>query len=129
MSLAAERAISDCNYNNTQPYFPEFTEGKVVKVHDGDTFHIVANINGVFYRFIVRMYGYDSPELNTDAGKRAKHALETRIMDKIVKVEIHKIREKYGRELATVSDDKGEINKWMIEQGYGIPYKGGTKPK
>lgn len=118
-----EDTIIHCTYDNTEPYFPSFTRGKVVKVYDGDTIHLCANDGtGHPCRFMIRMYGYDSPEIRTDGGSTAKNALESRILNRIVRVEVHKIKEKYGRVLATIYDGQVNINKWMIEQGYGIPY-------
>ncbi len=82
---------------------------------------------------MIRMYGYDSPELRTRnpdeklAGLEAKKVLSERILGKIVKVEILPIKEKFGRLLCNVSDEQGCINDWMIEHGYGKPYFGGHK--
>ena len=123
-----EDVLAQCTYDNTEPYFPSFSMGKVVKVYDGDTFHVAADDGtGHPCRFMVRMYGYDSPELRTDGGSTAKNALESRILNKIVHIEVHKVKEKYGRVLATIYDGQVNINKWMMERGYGIPYDGGKK--
>lgn len=127
--------IQEATYDNTQPFTPLFTNGKCVKVYDGDTIHIAAIVNGDIYRFTIRLYGYDSPEIRSknakekEAGYKAKNALSERIEGKMVNVLIHPIKEKFGRILATISDSKGEVNKWMIENGYGIPYFGGSKEK
>jgi endonuclease YncB( thermonuclease family) len=122
------RKFDGCTYDNTDPYYPRFTRGKVVKVYDGDTIHIVADSgDGRLCRYMIRMYGYDSPEIGTERGKEAKRVLEARIMNKVVKVDVCKEKEKYGRVLATVHDSRGEINRWMVSQGYGTPYYGGKK--
>lgn len=130
-----QERLANCTYENTSPYNPTFSEGKCVKVYDGDTLHIVAEVEGKPYRFIIRMYGYDSPELRTKnpdekkAGYAAKSFLEQRVLGKMVYVHIHPTREKYGRVLATLSDKEGEINQWMIDSKHGFPYFGGTKEK
>lgn len=127
--------LQNATYNNTRPFIPTFTSGKCIKVYDGDTFHIAAVVNGDVYRFVARMYGYDSPELRTknakekEAGYKAKAALDKRIGGKTVSVFCHPIKEKFGRLLVTISDGEGEINKWMVENGHGTPYFGGTKEK
>jgi endonuclease YncB( thermonuclease family) len=122
-----------CTYDNTKPYHPNFIEGKCIRVYDGDTIHIAALMEGKPRRFCIRMFGYDSPELRTKnpeekiAALKSKNILESRILNKIVKISIQNVKEKYGRILAIISDDSGEINKWMIDNGFGKPYFGGTK--
>ena len=37
--------------------------------------------------------------------------------------------DKYGRILVNVYKNKIDINQWMINNGYGYPYFGGTKKK
>jgi endonuclease YncB( thermonuclease family) len=122
--------LEECSYENTEPFYPDIKSGKVVKVYDGDTIHVAALYKNQVYRFMIRLYGYDSPEVkgvSKNDGLRAKDALEKRILNKIVSINILQKKEKYGRLLATISDTDGEINKWMIKEGYGIPYFGGTK--
>lgn len=133
LQLPGKHPLDDATYQNTKPYTPTFEEAKVVKIYDGDTLHVAALINGKPYRFTIRMYGYDSPELKTKdpeekkAAIKARDVLAARIDGRIVKVNIHPIKEKYGRVLADLSDENGQINSWMIEQGHGKPYFGGTK--
>ncbi len=128
-------SLENCTYENCRTFIPTFTQCKCVKVYDGDTLHIVGIVNGKPYRFTSRMYGYDSPEMkssNPDEKKSAQLAkvfLENRVAGKTLNVYIHPIHEKYGRLLVTLSDDQGEINKWMVENGHGKPYFGGTKEK
>lgn len=130
-----EHSLDICTYENCRTFIPSFTQCKCVRVYDGDTVHIVGYINGLPYRFTSRLYGYDSPEMksnNLDEKKCAQNAkifLENRILGKILDVYIHPIHEKYGRLLVTLSDSSGEINKWMVENGHGKPYFGGTKEK
>jgi endonuclease YncB( thermonuclease family) len=81
------------------------------------------------------MNGYDSPEIKTQnqlekmAGLRAKQVLRNRIENKIVQIEILPMKDKYGRLLANISDQEGQINKWMLDNNYGRVYSGGTKEK
>jgi endonuclease YncB( thermonuclease family) len=125
--------LQHATYKNTPPFFPSFTECKVVKVYDGDTFHVAAIVDNKIQRFMIRSMGYDSPELRTKnseekkAGLTAKQALSDRIEGKMVEIKIHRLKDKYGRLLATISDQQGDINQWMLKQGYGVPYTGGTK--
>lgn len=123
------------NKEDLEDFYPNITKAHCISVYDGDTIHIAGYVDGKFYRFMCRMYGYDSPELrskNEEEKKSAliaKHALEQRVLDKVVNVKVHHIREKYGRLLVTLSDSGGNINEWMISNGYGYPYEGGTKKK
>lgn len=122
--------LEEYTYENTEPFYPDIKSGKVVKVYDGDTIHVAALYKKQVYRFMIRMYGYDAPEVkgvSKNDGLRAKEVLEKRILNKTVSVHVHQIKEKYGRLLATITDNDGEINQWMIREGYGTPYFGGTK--
>lgn len=55
-----KKATSECNlYSlNGQAMF-----GKVVYVYDGDTIHIVFNINNTLVKYICRLNGIDTPEI------------------------------------------------------------------
>lgn len=128
--------LEKTTYDNTEVYIPKFKKCKCVKVYDGDTLHVTAEMDGRISRFMIRMYGYDSPEIRTKNPKekedayKAKKALEDRVLNKIVDIKILPIHEKYGRLLATLHDSDGEsINDWMMKNGYGVPYSGGTKEK
>lgn len=125
--------LRNATYENTPPFNPQFTQCKVVKIYDGDTLHVAAVIGDKCHRFMIRMFGYDSPELKSKdiAEKKAaiiaRDVLSQRINGKIVTVEVKPIKEKYGRVLAVLRDNEGCINDWMIANGYGKPYNGGTK--
>jgi len=125
--------LFNSTYKNTPPFFPSFKECKVVKIYDADTWHAAAIVDGKVQRFMIRMMGYDSPELRTKnpaekkAALEAKDALVKRMDQKMVQIEIIPKKEKYGRLLAIVRDEQGEVNKWMVDHGYGKPYFGGKK--
>jgi endonuclease YncB( thermonuclease family) len=79
---------------------------------------------------------------------KSKHALMTKVCDsvpelsttptnveldacvqknrKVIQV-ICKEFDKYGRLLVEIPNDVGTVNDWMIQQGYGYAYDGGTK--
>ena len=123
------------NVKEVPDFYPNITKAKCISVYDGDTVHIVGKVDGKYYKFACRMIGYDSPEIRSKnieeqkSATRAKEVLEQRVLNKTVKVQVHHKREKYGRLLVTLSDSKGDINQWMIQNGYGYPYEGGTKKK
>jgi endonuclease YncB( thermonuclease family) len=128
------------NYKDTIPFVPPIPEGIVIKVYDGDTITVASKLpysESPLYRFQVRLAGIDSPEMkgNTEeektAAKLAQQALESLILNKKVYLE-DRTTEKYGRILANVyldTDNKQKINvnKWMLDNGYAIPYDGKTK--
>lgn len=127
--------IQNISYKDTIPFVPPITLGKVIKVYDGDTFTLAAQLpynSTITYRFSIRINGIDSPEIkSTFAVEKqlailSRDALSNLIMDKIVSLKNISI-EKYGRILADVYLDELHVNKWMIENGYGIKYNGGTK--
>ena len=115
--------------------------GKIVDVYDGDTFTACFKFNDTIIKHKFRTLGYDSPEIkplkseeNRDLIKKnavvARDAFKyiTECEKKLVLLKMHKF-DKYGRILVTVFQNKVNINKWMIENGYGIEYNGGTKEK
>lgn len=113
---------------NTKPYFPQITRGKVIKVYDGDTIWVVSKIHGNVYRFNIRMYGYNSPELRDKNPLEQKKAVLARdflkdlINNKMIDIRVIPEKEKYGRILAYVYHENKCINNLMIENGHGVPY-------
>ena len=150
-AIFVKKKLTRCNKYNTPLY--QFNNKKfyckVVDVYDGDTITIVTNLNNKFYKYKVRMYGYDSPELkprknipNRDEiitkAKEARTTLRNLILDKIVVIEIGDTTwDKYGRLIGTIymkinngltmKSYNTNINKFMIDNNYGYEYFGGTK--
>ena len=115
---------------------------KIVDVYDGDTVRGVFENNGVYNKWTIRMFGYDSPEIrpsrkleNRDEIKRkakeSRDYLKSKILGKTIFLHCLDF-DKYGRVLANIySDEFGQktINEHMVEMNYGYPYFGGTKKK
>ena len=132
-------AITLAEYKTIKPFSPVIKYGKAVKVYDGDTIWVAASpegmINKPVYRFNIRMFGYDSPELKSknsqekEAAIRARDALEGLLKNKILRIEQCEKIDKYGRILATIyiGDSNKSVNDWMVANGHGYPYNGGTK--
>jgi endonuclease YncB( thermonuclease family) len=86
----------------------------------------------VIYRFYVRLNGIDSPEIKGKTetekklAKQSRDALNNLIYGKIVKLENISM-EKYGRLLAIVMCNSINVNNWMLENKYAVPYDGGKK--
>jgi endonuclease YncB( thermonuclease family) len=127
--------FSTITYENTVPFVPQVTYGKVIKLYDGDTITIATKLpypKSPVYRISVRLNGIDTPEIKghtqkeKDLAKKIRDTLQTKLMDKIVQLK-NTSSEKYGRLLADVYLDGVCINTWMIEQGFAVAYSGGTK--
>jgi endonuclease YncB( thermonuclease family) len=115
---------------------------KVVEYYDGDTVRIAFIPAGAAapVQYKARMLGYDSPELHPlmsranrvaekKAAERAREALHAKVgAEGLVWVKCGKF-DKYGRVLVTMFDRAtGEdLNQWMLANGYGVPYDGGTR--
>ncbi|MDA3056455.1 thermonuclease family protein [Campylobacter sp. CN_NA1] len=92
--------------------------GKVVKVYDGDTIHI---LDDDLNRFIIRFYGIDAPEIKQPFGKKSREFLAKKISGKRVKIQI-KNKDKYRRILGIVTYRKKDINAEMVKNGYAWSY-------
>ena len=130
-------SVDDATWKNTVAFVPPVTQGKVIKVYDGDTITIASKLpfrNSPIYKFPVRLIGIDSPEIKgkSDAeimlAKQSRDALNDLIFGKTVKL-CDVSTEKYGRLLANVYIDGIHVNKWMLDNKYAIEYDGGTKTR
>jgi endonuclease YncB( thermonuclease family) len=115
--------------------------GKVLHVYDGDTLWLAVVYPGhKVYRYRVRMYGYDAPELHplkttpnleeiVDAAKRSTEKLkELTSRTGFVEVEFFAY-DKYGRPMVklTIPGQSRTINDQMMQGGFGVEYYGGKK--
>jgi micrococcal nuclease len=135
-----ERKLIDATYKNTQRFNfkKKIFNAKCVKVYDGDTITVVFMIFGEFYKFNIRMSGYDSPEIRSKNPDNIKNALEKKwayesrdfleglILNKIVLLKCEDY-DKYGRILGTVELNGIDINNVMLSRGYCRIYDGGHK--
>jgi endonuclease YncB( thermonuclease family) len=131
--------LSDMSYNDLNEYTYSFTKAKVIKIYDGDTFWVGAWFDNNIYRFKIRLYGIDCPELRNTKSKtsaeKSKQYLVDTVLNKIVDIKIlnhkvvnnKKIEEKYGRLLANISIDGVDIATEMIRLDLGLAYYGGKK--
>ena len=98
---------------------------EVHRVIDGDT--VVLNIHlgmDIFARRPVRLRNVNAPEINTEAGARAKAWLQERL-GRSVQVETG-VRGMYGRILGTIYVNESgvvtNVNDLMISEGIAEPY-------
>ena len=122
-------------YKDTIPFIPPISEGKVVKVYDGDTITIATKLpydNSPYYRFSVRLKGIDCPEIKTsnlyekECALIARDFLREHLMDKMVILQEVEL-EKYGRILANVYIDDQNVSDLLCEKKLAVKYEGGTK--
>lgn len=118
---------------------------KVVKVYDGDTITVVVRMYDELRQHSMRLAHIDAPEIRggsaaeTRAAQFSRDMLAEHILGQIVRIEITG-QEKYGRLLGTVyairrhsilrwRKDYLDMNQWMLDNDYAVPYEGGTKPQ
>lgn len=127
--------LQDADWDNTAPFIPPVTRGKVIKVYDGDTITIASTLpykSSEIYRFSVRLRGIDSPEIKSksqvekELAMNSKMCLSNVILGQIVDLK-NVSTEKYGRILADVYIDNVSVNKWMLENKLAVPYDCGKK--
>lgn len=129
-----KKNLTNIDYNDTITFIPNINKCKVIKVYDGDTITIGTFLNNdkQCYRFSVRLNGIDCPEIKSKNEKEKESAILSR--DKLSEQILNKIvvlknisTEKYGRLLADVVYENININQWMLDNKYAIPYDGGKK--
>jgi endonuclease YncB( thermonuclease family) len=143
LSLFLSKTAADELKETSDGSLPLFTldkrvfDSKIVRVYDGDTCFAVFKLDKEYVKFKIRMEGYDSPEMKPaldsknrecekKSAQRSKEELEKRVLNKIVKLHCGKW-DKYGRLLGTIFIDNININEYMINNGFGYVYGGGTK--
>jgi len=112
--------------------------GKIVKVVDGDSVHVVFRVEGTLKRFLCRLHGVDTPEKHSEVRierERALSAMEAvsnLVMNKVLTVVTGKF-DKFGRLLIDIRVDcegNGELSslsEYLIINNLGRSYDGGHK--
>lgn len=110
---------------------------KVVDVYDGDTITIIMDVHGHYYKFRVRLYGIDCPEikpskdidhrdLHIKSANKVKDILIMLILNRNVKI-LCKNFDKYGRLLVIVIYEGINVNDFLLENKLAKRYDGKTK--
>lgn len=97
----------------------ETLTGRVVKITDGDTVHVLDNVKE---RHKIRLQGIDAPERGQPFGKRAKEHLSSLVAGADVKVDWHK-RDRYKRIIGKVIHVGSDVNLAMVNAGYAWWYR------
>ncbi len=94
-------------------------KGRVVGVHDGDTFTILTSDK---VQFKVRVHGVDCPELKQDFGSVTKQFASNLLFGKDVEIKTTS-KDKYGRAVGIVILPNGKIfNEELLKYGYAWHY-------
>lgn len=123
------------NFTTTTPKPHGWTVyGKVVSVHDGDTFNVAIAWGSEIVIMSVRLLGCDAPELSKKEEKLPALIVKEYVKklfedDSFVKLETPKTKDKYGRLLAKIIrlKDNLDIAKDLVSRGYAYAYDGGKK--
>jgi micrococcal nuclease len=111
----------------------EYT-ARILTVYDGDTCRADIDLGfGVSLKNqSLRVFGIDTPEISTGAGKEAReHARTLLTGGALVRIETFKdSKEKYGRYLAKIRlPDESDYATTMIAAGHAKPYFGGNRER
>lgn len=99
----------------------------IERVIDGDTLDIVIDLGfKISQRMRVRLYGVNTPEMNTDAGKIAKQFVADWFSSDIGLM-VHTMKDKadkYGRYLGVFyrPGDPVNLNDTLVREGYAVEY-------
>lgn len=98
----------------------------ILRVVDGDTVEAAFMVP-----VMIRLWGCNAPESNTDEGKKAKEAMEKLVGGRLLPANLHG-REKYGRTLADFwmgEKEGGWLSEVVIKAGNAKPWDGhGKRP-
>jgi len=124
-------------YKDTTLFYPDIKYCKCIKVYDGDTITIATLMKGdspqKIYRFSVRLFGIDAPEIkgqnNTEKmlARKTRDALSAKILGKIIRLQCMNVAEKWGRVLAKVYLNEEDICQWLLDNRLAVSYEGKTK--
>tara|TARA_B110000438_G_C15682929_1_gene593219 strand:- start:517 stop:975 length:459 start_codon:yes stop_codon:yes gene_type:complete len=120
---------------DTIKFVPNIKKCTVISVYDGDTITIASKLpyrNSPVYRWSLRIYGIDCPEMRTrnetekNIAQIAQKKLEGLILHKTVELKDIKY-DKYGRLLSDVYYNKKSISDMMLTERLAVPYFGKKK--
>ena len=126
-------SLASATYQNTPPFVPPITDGKVIKTYDGDTITVAAQMLGEpIYRFNVRIKGIDCPEMKSKDPTEKEIALKAKafVQDLLLnqRVQLENVEtEKYGRLLADVLYQGVSVGDMLVREHLAVRYDGGHK--
>lgn len=101
------------------------TEAKVISVYDGDTVDAIFPLNDNEYKWKIRLYGINTPEIKTkdltikEKGIAARNYLSELILDKQVLLDCKGL-DKYGRVLAIIYLDELDLCQELLSKNFAV---------
>jgi micrococcal nuclease len=92
----------------------------VTYVSDGDTLFVRPASGGQPVK--IRVDGLDAPEICQAYGPASRQALHNRLMGQTVRVNARH-RDNFGRVLARIRWQQGDVGQWMVRQGHAWSYR------
>ena len=137
--LRTDEIPKNLNTKDLRDYLPPITEGRVIKVYDGDSITVASRIhhseyqiieNADLFKFQLRINRIDTPEIRTkneiekELAIKIRDILSNRILGKMIKFNIYKA-DKYGRLLVEIFHEDVNINEWLLNNKLAVKYEGG----
>lgn len=94
--------------------------GVVTHVVDGDTVYVRPLAGGVSRS--LRLLGMDAPEICQEGGVAARDALNERVFQRQVQVQVHSTDD-YGRDLVRLYLASEDVGQWMVQRGHAMSYR------
>ena len=110
-------SLAGCKLDNPQEPVAAVV-GKVVKIVDGDTIHVLSSKS----TYKIRLSGIDAPERGQAQGKRAKEHLTQLVAGKQI-IAIVESKDRYGRYVAKINCNSQDVCAQMLKAGYAWHYK------
>ena len=117
--LSVAAILTTNHYSVFLPDEPCRLEGKVIKITDGDTVHV---LDADKETHKIRLSGIDAPERGQPYGKAAGKFLGKQINQQTVCVDWHK-RDRYKRLVGVIRYEGRDINLQLVKAGYAWHYK------
>lgn len=108
----------------------------IYDVHDGDTVHFLADVNGTIFKLLLRVRGIDTPEIHGAVAEKKAGALAKKRLTELVGAGQRRLTkiiirdwDKYGgRVLGDIYlDDGRSVAEVMLNEGFARPYSGEKK--
>ena len=117
---SSENEVDKTGIHKKAPYT---YHGKIIKIHDGDTMHIIDS-DGRKHK--IRMAYIDAPEINQAYGTQSRDNLIDAALNKKAKVRVFE-SDRYQREVAQVSVGTIDLNLMQIRDGAAWHYESYAK--
>jgi endonuclease YncB( thermonuclease family) len=113
--------LENLSLDDCEDYWPDITKAKILRAIDGDTVVIGTPDRK---KFTIRLYGINCEELKSKS-KRAIDAknFTAEFVGSIVTVQLIKKKESFGRLLATIHTNRGDLSQLLLNANLADEYK------